>query len=140
MKQVFPSFIGALVCGSKQKPPLAGFDARNQFNPGQKDDIGVARNINAAFLILLSGPKQPLHDTAKEYLETLSVNEKWKSAARFMISGAALITNEVEALYGEDRDFKEALNAAGSFLTEEGTDGATDPLEPIWRVLFPEGG
>ena len=139
MKQVFPSFIGALVCGSKQKPPLAGFDARNQFNPGQKDDIGVARNINAAFLILLSGPKQPLYDTAKEYLETLSVNEKWKSAARFMISGAALITNEVEALYGEDRDFKEALNAAGSFLTEEGTDGATDPLEPIWRVLFPEG-
>ena len=139
MKQVFSAFIGALVCGKAQKSPLAGFDVRHQFRPDQNDNIGVARNINAAFLILLSGAEHTLYDAAKGYLDTLSVNEKWKSTARFMMNGASLIINEVESLCSEDRDFKEALDTAGSFLTKERTDGATDSLEQIWRVLFPEG-
>ena len=44
--------------------PLSGFAAANQFNPEEKGDEEVARNLNAAFLIVLSGSAHSLYEQA----------------------------------------------------------------------------
>ncbi|OQY45341.1 MAG: hypothetical protein B6240_08925 [Desulfobacteraceae bacterium 4572_87] len=49
------TIIRTLVDGTKNKHSLTGFNIADQFNPDLGLDTDVARNINAAFLILLSG-------------------------------------------------------------------------------------
>ena len=118
---------------------MAGFDAGDHFIPGRDQDGDVARNINAAFLILLSGRDHGLYSAANEYLDAFKGDEKWDSTARFMKNGVSLIQEEIETLCHSDSDFKSALENAGIFCTQPGTTWGRETLRKIWEVFFPEG-
>ncbi|OQY47848.1 MAG: hypothetical protein B6240_05315 [Desulfobacteraceae bacterium 4572_87] len=72
MKKMFSNIIRTLVDGTQNNHPLAGFNIADQFNPDLDRDTDVARNINAAFLILLSGPDHGLYSAVKAYLDALT--------------------------------------------------------------------
>jgi len=118
---------------------LAGFDAGDQFNPDRTQDTDVARNINAAFLILLSGDDHRLYSAANEYLDSFKGEEKWGGVVRFMKNGVSLIGEEIEALCHSDIDFKSTLERAAVFCAQPDTLWGTESLREIWKVSFPEG-
>ncbi|MCF8130249.1 MAG: hypothetical protein K9N10_17200, partial [Deltaproteobacteria bacterium] len=139
MDKDFYCFINALVNGTYQRPPLAGFDAGDQFNPDRNQDTDVARNINAAFLILLSGNDHRLYTAADEYLDSFKGDEKWGGVARFVKNGVSLVQEEIETLCHLDIDFRSTLEKAALFCAQPDTRWGTESLRKIWEVFFPEG-
>lgn len=139
MEKMFSTLIRTLVDGTQKTTPLAGFDVGDQFIPDQGRDTDVARNINAAFLILLSGCDHELYSVAEKYLDTFEAEKKWQNVVRFMKNGAALINDEIQNLCHEDDDFKNALQEAGRFCVQRDTSWGVGSLKRIWEVLFPEG-
>ncbi len=128
-----------MVCGSLKGSPLAGFDAGDLFRKDLQDDKDVAKNITAAFLILLCGNGHGLYDSARDYLSALQANERWGSVARFMMEGAALIEDEIENLWGRDITFRMHLEEAVTFLANRQPPLGRDAIERVWRIFFPEG-
>ena len=139
MEKMFSTLIRTLVDGTQKTPPLAGFNVGDQFIPDQGRDTDVARNINAAFLILLSGCNHALYSAAERYLDTFEAEEKWQNVVRFMKNGAALINGEIRNLCHEDDDFKNALEKTGRFCMQQEPSWGVGSLKKIWEVLFPEG-
>jgi hypothetical protein len=139
MEKMFSTLIRTLVDGTRKFPPLAGFDVGDQFIPDQGRDTDVARNINAAFLILLSGCDHALYNAAERYLDTVEAEKKWQNVVRFMKNGAALINDEIQNLCHEDDDFKNALEKAEHFCVQQEPSRGVGSLKKIWEVLFPEG-
>jgi hypothetical protein len=139
MKKMFSNIIRTLVDGAQNKHPLAGFNIADQFNPDRHRDTDVARNINAAFLMLLSGPDHGRYSAGKAYLNALTADEKWGNIATFMENGAALIHDEIQNLCHEDNEFRCALEKAGVFCAQHDIPWEKKSLEKIWGVLFPEG-
>ena len=139
MDKTFSAIIRTLVDGSQNTPPLAGFDISDQFHPERRRDTDVARNMNAAFLILLSGPDHGLYNAVKAYMDALRADEKWGPITMFMEDGAALINEEIQNLCHKDTDFKNALLKAGVFCAKEDIPWEKKSLLKIWEVLFPEG-
>jgi len=139
MKKMFSNIIRTLVDGTQNKHPLTGFNIADQFNPDHRRDTDVARNINAAFLMLLSGPDHGLYSAGKAYLNALTADEKWGNVATFMENGAALVHGEIQNLCHEDNEFQCALEKAGVFCAQHDIPWEKKSLEKIWGVLFPEG-
>ena len=139
MEKMLSTLIRTLVDGTQKNPPLAGFNVGDQFIPDQSRDKDVARNINAAFLILLSGCDHARYSVAEEYLDAFEAEEKWQNVVRFMKNGAALINDEIRNLCHEDDDFKNALEKAGHFCAAQDSSWGVGSLKKIWEVLFPEG-
>ena len=139
MEKMFSTLIRTLVDGTQKTPPLAGFDVGDQFIPDQGRDTDVARSINAAFLILLSGCDHALYSVAEKYLDTFEAEEEWQNVVRFMKNGAALINDEIRDLCHEDDDFKNALEETGRFCVQQEPSRGVGSLKKIWEVLFPEG-
>ena len=139
METMFSTLIRTMVNAGDGRGPLAGFDATQQFCPDRRHDTDVARNINAAFLILLSGPDHAQHSLAGEYLDNLMGDREWGNVARFMKNGVALIDGEIRNLCREDDDFKNALQEAERFCAAKDTSREAGSLKRIWEVLFPEG-
>jgi hypothetical protein len=139
MEKMFSAIIRTLVDGTQNNHPLAGFNIADQFNPNCHRDADVARNINAAFLILLSGRDHGLYNAAQVYLDALKADEKWGNAATFMENGTALIHEEIQDLCHEDSEFHSALEKAGVFCSRHDVLWEEKSLKKIWEVLFPEG-
>ena len=139
MKKIFSTLVRALVEGTRTTPPLAGFRAGEQFIPDRNGNMDVARNINAAFLILLSGGDHGLFKAAEKYLDALRPQEEWGNIAQFMKQGVTLIHGEIETLCRRDPEFKKGLETAAAFCAKPDTPPVSDTLGKIWRVFFPEG-
>jgi hypothetical protein len=139
MEKMFSTIIRTLVDGSQNIRPLAGFNIADQFIPDCRRDTDVARNINAAFLILLSGPDHGLYSAGKAYLDALKADEKWGDVAAFMENGAALIKGEIQSLCHEDNEFQNALEKTSIFCSQGDTLWGKESLKKIWEVFFPEG-
>ena len=71
MKQKFENIVKHIICAEENEGPLSGINAFLQFSPEAKDDPSIARNLNAAFLILLSGESHPLHKQVSVYFNNL---------------------------------------------------------------------
>jgi hypothetical protein len=139
MEKMFSALMRALVDSPPQKPPLAGFDAGEQFIPDLEGDTDVARNINAAFLIRLSGEGHGSYGAARQYLDALKASRKWGNVAQFMGDGAELVRGEIEALCRGDVRFKAALKEASAFCTARDAPQGGVLFEKMWEIFFPEG-
>ncbi len=139
MEKMFATIVRTMVGANHGNGPLAGFDAAEQFCPDRYHDTDVARNINAAFLILLSGCDHAQYSVAERYLDAFEAEEKWQNVVRFMKNGAALINGEIRNLCHEDDDFKNTLEKAERFCAAQDTSWGVGSLKKIWEVLFPEG-
>ena len=71
MYDKFQTIIGYLVGKNDNKESLAGINISNLFLPDEDSDVSVARNINATFLICLSGKTHPRYYEAEHYLSKM---------------------------------------------------------------------
>jgi hypothetical protein len=72
---------------------------REQFRPQERGPHVAARNLNAAFLIALSGSR--LSHPAVGYLSSMSADPDWNNTARFYLDAIQRIEKEMEKADGD---------------------------------------
>ena len=139
MKNPLETIIRRMVDSVNGNRPLSGFIAADQFHPKEKRDEEVARNLNAAFLIVLSGSQHPLFEQADEYLKGLREDRRWAEIATFYTEGVRRISKEISEACLADKAYEDAFDDAASWSTLSGTSWGDDAREKVWQVFFPEG-
>ncbi|HUU50957.1 MAG TPA: hypothetical protein VMW81_08360 [Nitrospinota bacterium] len=71
MYHKFQAIIGSLVAKKDNQESLTGINIDDLYKPEEDSDKSVARNINAAFLICLSGDAHPKYHEAEKYLSRI---------------------------------------------------------------------
>ena len=75
------------ILGNDTGEGACGVNITKQFRPYDDNHLSFPRNINAAFLISLSGEKHPQYNEAVEYLEEMEVDPLWASITSFFREG-----------------------------------------------------
>jgi hypothetical protein len=140
MIQDFESVCARLFGSDMPDGKSLGFHPGGQF---QKDAAGpeaIARNLNAAFLIMLGGRTRPAFDEARDYVVRSVQSSTWGGIARFYLSGLEEIHREIEKVSRADHDFAARLSHLGEWL-EDGRHrrASENRKEAVWSVFFPEG-
>ncbi|MFO7599192.1 MAG: hypothetical protein R6X27_05210 [Candidatus Desulfacyla sp.] len=139
MADPLATVIQRVVDGTDGNGPLSGVPVSDQFRPEKKGDGDVARNLNAAFLIGLSGPAHPLYSRACRYLHVLMEDRAWAGAALFFREGLRRIGDEVTSACRSDSHFVEVLEEARAWCSRPATDWDDEARRKIWPLFFPEG-
>jgi hypothetical protein len=140
MRRRFETVLRHLIGNEGDVTPLAGMDISGQFRPGDETVTGVSRNLNSAFLILLSGETHHLYSRAAEYLESHRDHPVWGAAVAFYKEGLGLIQSEIAKECYDDEDFEESLNLLFQCLEDQDCRSERlDTIDRIYRVFFPEG-
>ena len=119
--------------------PLSGLAAADQFRMEEKGDEDIARKLNAAFLIILSGSGHPLYERATQYLKTLKGDSRWAEIAAFYIEGARRISKEVSVACQLEEAFQDALDKVASWCMRADKRWGDEARETVWGLFFPEG-
>ena len=139
MKTPLETILRRMVDSVNGNRPLSGFAAGDQFRPEEKEDEEVGQNLNAAFLIVLSGSQHPLFAQAGEYLDTLKGDKRWAEIATFYAEGVRRITKEISEACLADKTYQDALDEAAQWSTRSGTSWGDDARKKVWQLFFPEG-
>ncbi len=119
---------------------IAIVDAPAQLKAPGSRPADVARQLNAAFLILLGGNHVPAFDTAAACLQPAAQKDVWAPVARFYRLSAERIAGEIQQICRQDPDFAARLKQLADFLQSRQTaDNPRQMAENIWSVFFPEG-
>ena len=119
--------------------PVA-FDPSGQLTETSTSDEDVARQINAAFLVMLAGINHPQFENAEKLLRQRAESGGWTKIARFYLSAKQSIEAEISRTCSRDPDFAERLKDLSQFLERgEQRKYYLKVTEKIWSVFFPEG-
>jgi len=115
-------------------------DPSDQLEAAPHEPADVARQLNAAFLILLAGQKHPAYNTAHAKLNHLADSSDWSSVARFYLTAIDHIRHEIRNVISQDQDFADRMKNLAAF-TDNIDSGQTllEVNDRIWTVFFPEG-
>ena len=107
---------------------------REQFRPQERGPHVAARNLNAAFLIALSGSR--LSDPARGYLSSMSADPDWHDPARFYLDAIGRIEEEMETADGGQQVTVSCLRLAVQVaaLFCDGSESAKDEGEKLVRA------
>lgn len=112
---------------------------RPQFRPGEDGSTAAARNLNAAFLIALSGEYHPLYNEAVLYLNDFEHHPSYKKSVQFYKDGIKLIDSEISGQCDNDAHFEKVLTELYSWLdNRDNLMHKQETAEKIRRVFFPE--
>ncbi len=84
--ETFHDIIGYLI-GHNSTNSVCGINISEQFRPEDNPCLAIPRNINAAFLILLSGKNHPRYLEVREYMEELRNDPIWAKSVNFYRDG-----------------------------------------------------
>ena len=117
-----------------------GFHPQGHWEKEATDPGGVARSLNAAFLIMLGGRTQPAFDEARAYLSRAAQSPTWAGIAEFYLTGVEEIQREIEKVSRADYDFAARLKRLAEWLANGGNRSSSENRnEAVWSVFFPEG-
>ncbi len=139
MNQPFEAIISALTLPQPGHDQPLTLNLSAHFDPSAREDAGIARSLNAAFLITLAGPGHPQLEEANRFLRERADSEKWGEAARFYLAGVERIKQEIEAVGQHNPDFTRRLTALAERLAH--SDEPQNPelvSEETWSLFFPE--
>ncbi len=140
MKEKFETILRQLISGIEEKGPLTGIEIARQFRPGEKSPQATLRNLNAAFLIALSGQSHPFHSQAERYIDYLGGQSIWKNEVDFYRTGLSLVGVEIEKRCAEDAGFRESLNQLYHWTKNpQNLSSRIETIYKVWEVFFPEG-
>ena len=140
MKQKFETIIRHIISAEKGGKSLSKINISEQFCTAEKDSHAIARNLNAAFLIALSGEAHPLYNQALGYLSDFQAHPAWEKAVHFYKDGLELIRSEISnRFYIDDRFEKELIGLHSWIISLENRKNYKKTVEKIYRVFFPEG-
>lgn len=140
MEQQFKAIIKFIIGDETIDESLANICIPAQFRPEEEDIPAVARNLNAAFLISLSGDFNPLYNEASRYLSRYESHPAWGRCVSFYKEGLQLIGTEISHVCSYDETFHEDLNHLYTWI--QGPDSSKnmqETVDMIRTVFFPEG-
>ena len=140
MLKHFQSICRHLFKPAESDDAVSVFDPTDQFKGDADEPAKVARRLNAAFLILLAGQKNPDYKKAQSLLHQTAESTGGSEIAQFYLAAVDRIQKEIENAGIRDPNFTARLKHLSSLL--ETTPQAQNPLqvaENIWSVFFPEG-
>ena len=115
------------------------FDPTDQFDQSRKDDPGIARTMNTAFLIALAGNNPPLSEAARSLLGEMTDSPQWGGVARFYLDGLVRVKEEIGKRANQDPDFSKCLEDLSQWFSQPATSNdVTERAEKIWSLFFPE--
>ena len=140
MKLKFEKIIEYLIGSEKGDEPLSKVNIPGQFQQGENDSHAIARNLNAAFLIVLSGESHCLYNQASGYLIDFQDHPVWGKTVRFYKDGLELIRSEIsDRCYVDERFEKDLTNFHSWIINQGNRRNYKATVEKIRQVFFPEG-
>lgn len=122
--------------GSDSILPLC--NPQEEFKENKKDSVGIAKSLNSAFLITLSGKTNTKFNEAKKFLEDMSSSPEWGNAASFFLNGVGAIGEEINNVCKTDKNFKDRLESLSGWLSNPDNQKENETAEKIWSLFFPE--
>jgi hypothetical protein len=139
IKKKFQQIVRFLTESHDGHQPPTGISVTEQFKPDQGDEISIARNLNASFIMLLSDQSIPGLDDAHRYCDTVK-GSQWDMACGFLSAGIGLVFREIEEQYKQDERFRGHFNDLYDCIAlSDHTIAPPGIIDRIWRVFFPEG-
>jgi hypothetical protein len=108
----------------------------DQFVPEEQAGPAIARNINAAFLIILSGQEHPKYNEAAAYLKGKGADPAWRTSVRFYSGGLETVAKEFEAFAEADSEVSGRISHLISGIRQCLSCG--EIRERLWRLFHPE--
>ncbi len=140
MKQKFEAIIKYIVSGGNGKDLFVKLNIPGQFSIGEEDNVSIARNLNAAFLVLLCGETHLLYNDAFQYMENLEKHSYWKEMVHYYKEGVRLINSEIAGRSNDSETFEKELNDLSVWVDDPGrTTGRGGAVEKFRGLFFPEG-
>jgi hypothetical protein len=140
IEKKFSIIINHLIGSKSNEEFLTKINVSAQFNPEEKTVPAIARNLNAAFLIALSGKTHPLYEPAQKYLKNLQNNTSWREISIFYQNGLKLIHSEIPNACSTNGKFKKNLDQLHSWvINPSNLSNRTETIEKVRQVFFPEG-
>jgi len=138
MIELFESAISTLI-RPKDGEGFSLFDPTEQVEENSTDDVGVAKALNAAFLICLAGKKHPEFERANGFICCMANSSQWSDVARFYINGKNLIYQELESVSKHDPSLADRFKNLSDWISrKESSNNMEETYERIWSVFFPE--
>jgi hypothetical protein len=139
MIEQFQSIISTLIQPREGEKTFSILDDREIFDKDPDDEAGVARALNAAFLVKLTGATHPVSKRAEQFLAHMADSDPWAAIAQFYLDGLTLVHQEIEDICKQDAQFADRLGSLSDWLSnQENTKDTNDIAEAIWSVFFPE--
>jgi len=139
MKQKFEAIIKYIINGGNGDELFAKINIPDRFRTVEGENVSIARNLNAAFLVLLSGETNPLYNDAFQYMEHFGPHPSWGKTVHFYKEGIRLIGSEISDRCYDSKVFEKELNDLYSWVDgPRGTSGE-GAVEKLRSVFFPEG-
>jgi hypothetical protein len=123
MKKIFETVINRIIGNDISTTGLAGINITRQFRPAENGCHAIAGNLNAAFLILLSGKPHPRYFEAEHYFDKFESDKNWRSFIKFYKLGLKTIANEM----------------SGNHKHPELENTLDESDNNFWKLFFPEG-
>ena len=93
IKKSYHDILSCLI-GDGPENGVCGINIVEQFQPEDNSRVAVPRNINAAFLISLSGDGHSRYTAAMAYLEEMENDPLWTNLVTFYREGLSLLLKE----------------------------------------------
>lgn len=143
MKQKFEAIIKYIISGGNGDELFSKINIPHESHTEEDKDVLIAKNLNAAFLALLSGESYPLYNDAFQYMENFGSHPSWEKTVRFYKEGIRLISSEISGRCHDSGAFEKELNDLYSWVASSGPGGTSaseeEAVEKLRRVFFPEG-
>jgi hypothetical protein len=112
-------------------------EAIKQFNLDAESENEVLKSINISFLIMLAGSNHSQYKNAKDFIEKLHKQDRYKQIAEFYLNGNNLVLKEFEAHLEKEPDVVDRLKELNEMSFESHNEEQIREL--FWSVFFPQG-
>jgi hypothetical protein len=138
-KKVYHDIIRCLI-GDGSKDGVCGINIVEQFQPEDNRRVAIPRNINAAFLISLSGEDHSRFTKAMEYLEEMENDPLWTNLVSFYREGLGLLLNEFRGFCSNGNNGAKRVEELRAKLAQQKEPLSSSPTiqEDIWNIFHPE--
>lgn len=138
IKKAYRDIIGCFI-GDGSKDGICGINIIEQFQPEDDSRLSVPRNINAAFLIILSGNDHSKYHEAVGYLEETGNDPFWTPLVEFYKEGLDLLLKEFEGFCSDNGNGAERVK---KFLErmikhEKLSSTSHEIQEDVWALFHP---
>ncbi len=139
VKEAYHDILSFLI-GDKLGNGACGINIVEQFQPEENSRIAVPRNINAAFLISLSGDNHSRYTAAMEYLEEMQNDPLWTNLVTFYREGLGLLIKEFREFCSDSNNGEERVEELRAKLTQEKELSSFSQTiqEGVWKLFHPE--
>ncbi len=135
----FQYIISRLIGTERGRPGLSGLPIGDQMGPAGDGSTFTARNLNAAFLLVLSGPAHSQYLEAFDLVNDALNHPEHTGLAEFLQEGLFLVEEEIRKRILEDRSFADDLDSLVIWLIENDNPPVWEAMTRFHRLWFPEG-